>query len=35
MKGQKNIKEIVIYQTKSGQIEFRGDFVRDNELSPS
>ncbi|MDE0154859.1 MAG: virulence protein RhuM/Fic/DOC family protein [Gammaproteobacteria bacterium] len=29
MKGQKNIKEIVIYQTKSGQIEFRGDFVRD------
>ncbi len=28
MKGQKNIKEIVIYQAKSGQIEFRGDFVR-------
>ena len=26
---KKNVKEIVIYQAKSGQIEFRGDFDRD------
>lgn len=26
---KKNVKDIVIYQAKSGQIEFRGDFKRD------
>lgn len=26
---KKNVKEIVIYQAKNGQIEFRGDFDRD------
>lgn len=29
MKKGKNVKDIVIYQTKSGKIEFRGDFKRD------
>lgn len=29
MKRKKNVKEIIIYQAKSGQIEFRGDFDRD------
>ena len=31
---KKNVKEIVIYQAKSGQIEFRGDFDRDKALLP-
>ena len=29
MKKGKNVKDIVIYQAKSGKIEFRGDFKRD------
>ena len=29
MKREKNVKDIVIYQAKSGKIEFRGDFKRD------
>lgn len=28
MKREKNVKDIVIYQAKNGQIEFRGDFER-------
>ncbi len=28
MKREKNAKDIVIYQAKNGQIEFRGDFER-------
>lgn len=28
MKREKNVKDIVIYQAKSGKIEFRGDFER-------